>query len=263
MASKMISTTKNSVQYTDCTTPKMVLDNETFLDGLNAVLISRFTVDALVKIASAEKTITSAEKWLAEHSELEDADEIAEHIKMKDRATENLANAKALKTALTAEAVNYADISINPEYSEITTLFSLMFSTTGEINTETGKAGKLVLSGINNLYSKMCTYADMYQNVETWDEKRGEKFRELKDLVNAIGSRLNGNGTALRSGFKYGCSTKDCNQLVAVCTKHATPDKTGKIKSVRANKYGFQKVVIATIFRINVDVLTTSDEVEV
>lgn len=263
MANKMISTTKNSVQYTDCTTPKMVLDNETFLDGLNMVLVSRFTVDALVKIASAEKTIASAEKWLVEHLESEDADEIAEHIKTKDRATENLVNAKALKAAVAAETVNYSDISVNPEYSEITTLFSLMFSTTGEINTETGKAGKLVLSGINNLYAKMCAYADTYQNVEAWDEKRGEKFRELKALVNSIGSRLNGNGTALRSGFKYGCSTKDCNQLVAVCTKHATPDKTGKIKNVRVNKYGFQKVVIATIFRINADVLTASDETEV
>ena len=263
MASKMIVTTKNSVQYTDCTTPKMVLDNETFLDGLNMVLVSRFTVDALVKIASAEKTIASAEKWLTENAQSEDTDAIAEHIKTKERATENLANAKALKAALTAEAVNYSDISVHPEYSEITTLFSLLFSTTGEINTETGKAGKLVLKGINDLYSKVCTYADTYQNVEAWDEKRGEKFRELKDSINAIGSRLNGNGTPLRSGFKYGCSTKDCNQLVAVCTKHATPDKTGKIKSVRANKYGFQKVVIATIFRINADVLTASDETEV
>ena len=260
---KVITIKNSTISYNDkVVAPKLIINEEAFANALNATLVSRYTDDTVVKLHNSKNTLASAQKSISEYEV--GTEERTKAEKTATKAQDNVNKYSAILDALRTEKKTIGNVAITDDLKEIVSLYSALFSTVGGINTEGNKTMTLTLTGIVNLFKTCKDYADKYEAIaDIWTEERKNEFAGIKVQLEAIGTRLNGDTTENRKGFKYSASTKDVNRLVAFLTKHDDFSKSnGKIKEKRNDIYKFQHTVICTIFRMKEEDVQTADTIE-
>lgn len=243
--------------------PSLVIDTELFVNALNRVLLSRYTDEITVKYQVAIDTIKETEKKIEKSSE-KDSDEYGKLLDRLDHAETNKSKFSDL-----LEQLRKVELSESPESSseldEIVTFYSMLYSTCGGIDVEKNKVRPIVVKGMRALYNQCVAYADKYEDTEdTWTETRKNDFLAIRESLNQIGSRLNGDPSEIRKGFKYSCGNKDLFRLISFCAKINDHErKTGKFVSKRNSFERFQRMAICTIFRIDSDLLVGTGEIEI
>lgn len=243
--------------------PSLVIDTDLFVNALNRVLLSRYIDETTVKYQTAVDTIKDTEKKIEKSSD-ETSDEYSKLLDRLDRAESNKTKFSDL-----LDQLRKVELPENPETSseldEIVTFYSMLYSTCGGIDVGKNKIRPIVLKGMRVLYKQCVDYADKYEDTEdTWTDTRKQDFLTIREGLNQIGSRLNGDPSEIRKGFKYSCGNKDLFRLIAFSAKINDHErKTGKFVSKRNSFERFQRMVICTIFRIDSDLLVGTGEIEI
>ena len=117
---------------------------------------------------------------------------------------------------------------------------------------------------MRDLFNACKDYADKYESTaDEWTETRHNDFKAIREKIEAIGSRLNGDATNNRKGFKYNVANKDVFRLIAFATKQSTHSAgSGKFSEKRNTLDKFQYITICTIFRMKAEDITTNYEIE-
>lgn len=247
----------------DSKAPKMILDNETFFSGLNKVLATRYRDDALVKLQSSKNTLSSLEKTRDEKGETMDSTEYSALIEKINKTSDKINKLSTLVDSLKSYIAEYVNVETPDSLNDIITLYSILYSNVVGI-TDKNKIMTGSIKGVKDLYNACKVYTDVYNNDETWSDSRKNSFNEIKSMMIAIGSRLNGEADKYRKKFEYRVSSKDVNQIINYVSEYAKHNKNnGKIGNKRNGFKDFQEVVISTIFRIESSAVTSSNEVEI
>lgn len=243
--------------------PSLVIDTNVFADALNRVLLSRYIDETTVKYQTAIDTIKTTEEKIGKSID-KTSEEYTALLTRLDRAESNKSKFSDL-----LEQLRKVELPENPETSleldEIVTFYSMLYSTCGGIDVDKNKIRPIVLKGMRALYNQCVAYADKYEDTEdSWTNTRKQDFLAIRESLNQIGSRLNGDPSEIRKGFKYSCGNKDLFRLISFCAKINDHErKTGKFVSKRNSFERFQKMVICTIFRIDSDLLVGTGEIEI
>lgn len=251
---KAITVKSNTVQYNDVEYPTIVVDSASFEYLFNSIMVDRYIIEYSVKEESARRTAQKAREELAKY-----AKDTEEHKKASDslkRATENeKAFKEVLKSLRTEKKENFSkDAKASETLAFSAILYSLAFSSAYAIDTEKNKVIPLYVNGVHNLYNACVEYNKQYGYTDKgtdWTAIRVEEFKAIKNQLVAIGARLDndGEGKDLKK-FKYSCTSKDVNSLLAYVFDYAKISTgSGKNRLTRNKIDNFQKVVVATIFR--------------
>lgn len=252
-----------TVEYIKTVAPKLVTNEEAFFNALNKTLVLRYVDEYTVKLHNSKETLSKAEKTMNDLINKE-SDEYESAEKTANKARENVTKYSSILKSLKTEREALKDVETPEDLEEIINFYSLLYSRVGGINIENNKTLERTLFGMRDLFTTCKDYADKYENTaDEWTETRHSDFKAIKEKLEAIGSRLNGDATDNRKGFKYSVSNKDVFRLVAYVTKQSTHSKgTGKFSEKRNSIENFQYTVICTIFRMKTEDITTNYEIE-
>lgn len=243
--------------------PSLVVDTTLFVNALNHVLLSRYTDETTVKYQTAIDTIKTTEEKIGKSTD-KTSEEYTALLTRLDRAESNKTKFSDLLDQL--KKVELPELpEMSSELDEIITFYSMLYSTCGGIDTDKNKIRPIVLKGMRTLYKQCVDYADKYEDTdETWNDTRKQDFLAIRENLNQIGSRLNGDPSEIRKGFKYSCGNKDLFRLISFCVKINDHErKTGKFVAKRNSFERFQRMAICTIFRIDSDLLVGTGEIEI
>lgn len=252
-----------TVEYIKTVAPKLVTNEEAFFNALNKTLVLRYVDEYTVKLHNSKETLSKAEKTMNDLINKE-SDEYESAEKTANKARENVTKYSSILKSLKTEREALKDVETPEDLKEIVHFYSLLYSRVGGINTENNKTLDLVLSGMRDLFNACKDYADKYESTaDEWTETRHNDFKAIREKIEAIGSRLNGDATNNRKGFKYNVANKDVFRLIAFATKQSTHSAgSGKFSEKRNTLDKFQYITICTIFRMKAEDITTNYEIE-
>ena len=254
----------NTVNYVeDSKAPKMIVDKETFFTALNKILSTRYRDDVIVKLQTAKNTLAKLTKERDENSDTLESDEYKTLLTKIEKKENTITELTTLLEELKNKVAEYSSFEVPSSIEQVVTVYSFLYSNVVGI-TDKNKTMTGSLKGLKTLYNTCKEYTDVYNNVEDWTDARKNDFLVIKSALIEFGSRINGDADEYRKSFKYSASSKDVNQIINYVSSHAKHNKNnGKIGTTRNDFKSFQEIVIATIFRIDKDTMTSSNEVEV
>lgn len=248
--------------------PVMVTRPDDFAALLNSELIGRYADLVSVRLKQSRDTLDKRNKEL-EAGTGAGSEVYTKLLKAVDTAAAAVTKFEKLngiiakaRPALEADAARVPDQSVTDQ-AQAVIFFSLFYSTVAGINDN--KLKTYVVRGMHDLYSACCHYADAYETSAAieWDQARKDAFNAIKDKMTAIGSRLNGAASDYRKGYSYQASTKDANRAIALCTRRNEVEaKSGALTEKRVKLPEFQRSILATFFRRDVDSFGNGNEVE-
>lgn len=261
---RVLTIKSNVINYhEEVKAPTIIINAGLFSQHLNAVLCSRYIDLYTVKEAAAQKRIETHEKTMREYKETPEGVEYTTAAAKLVTAKADAEAYAALLVALKNVRKDFPDYEDCPEdMRDVVELYSCLYCTAGAIDTIKNTNKAIVLNGITKLYDLCAEYADRYETTaDTWTDARHEDFKAVKAALVEFGSRLNGDVTVNRKGFKYSASTKDVARLLAFCTKkNGFNQKSGDHKETRNTKTAFQHTAICTVLRMDESQLSDSAE---
>lgn len=248
--------------------PVMVTRPDDFAALLNSELIGRYADLVSVRLKQSRDTLDKRNKELEAGTGAK-SEVYAKLLKAVDTAAAAVTKFEKLngiiakaRPALEADAARVPDQSVTDQ-AQAVLFFSLFYSTVAGI--DDNKLRTYVVRGMHDLHSACCHYADAYETSAAieWDQARKDAFNAIKDKMTAIGSRLNGAASDYRKGYSYQASTKDVNRAIALCTRrNEIEGKSGALTEKRVKLPEFQRSILATFFRRDVDSFGNGNEVE-
>ncbi|MFR3656669.1 MAG: hypothetical protein ACLTWK_00105 [Eisenbergiella sp.] len=261
---RVLTIKSNVINYhEEVKAPTIIINAGLFSQHLNAVLVSRYIDLYTVKEGTVQKRIESNKKTMDEYKETPESVEYTTAAAKLVTAQADAEAYAALLVALKNVRKDFPDYEDCPEdMRDVVELYSCLYCTAGAIDTIKNTNKAIVLNGITKLYDLCAEYADRYETTaDTWTEARHEDFKAVKAALVEFGSRLNGDVTVNRKGFKYSASTKDVARLLAFCTKkNGFNQKSGDHKETRNTKTAFQHTAICTVLRMDESQLSDSAE---
>lgn len=258
---KRLTVTNNTADFVKAVVPTIINNDDVFEGALNATLWQRYNDKYSLRLTKSQNTLKAAEETL--HQYEEDTDEYNKALEKKEQTLAKITAYTAVLESLENIKNDIPNDNISEDIKTIVNFYATYYESVigiGYNNQGSPIEVKAVIPQIHALYTRCREYADKYESTaEDWTDTRKEDFKAIKNTLLEAGSRLNGERTDNRNGYKYSATSKIVFRAIACVTKQDALNNEGKGKEKIVSYENFQRSILAGFFKINEEKITSSN----